>query len=355
MGTILARAKQDGTMTYTAMVRIKRSGAVVFSKSATFDREPAAKAWIKKTEKAAAQPGGLEVKIPSMTLDAAIQRYLDTSRKAIGKTKAQVLEAIRRDKIAGMACEAISSSDIVSYATRLGDGRQPQTVMNYLSHLGAVFAVAESAFGVPLDDRAMRDALKACKRLGLVSKSTERTRRPTIEELDKLLEAFGRRSMRAGSPPMMHVTAFAIYSTRRQEEITRLRWADLEPGRILVRDMKNPGEKMGNHVWCDLVPEAEEIIASMPRTGDLIFPYDGRAISAAFARTCQVLGIEDLHFHDLRHEGASRLFEMGWTIPQVASVTGHRSWSSLQRYTHLRQTGDKLAAWKWREALSISC
>jgi len=61
-----------------------------------------------------------------------------------------------------------------------------------------------------------------------------------------------------------------------------------------------------------------------------------------------VLGIDDLHFHDLRHEGCSRLFELGWTIPQVASVSGHRSWQSLKRYSHLRQSGDKLACWRWQ-------
>lgn len=64
-----------------------------------------------------------------------------------------------------------------------------------------------------------------------------------------------------------------------------------------------------------------------------------------------MLGIEDLHFHDLRHEGVTRLFEMGRTIPQAASVSGHRSWSSLKRYAHIRQTGDKYAEWKWRSVL----
>src|SRR5215831_10607941 len=59
------------------------------------------------------------------------------------------------------------------------------------------------------------------------------------------------------------------------------------------------------------------------------------------------LGIDDLRFHDLRHEGISRLFEMGKTIPQAAAVSGHRSWTSLKRYTHIRQTGDKYKGWKW--------
>jgi site-specific recombinase XerD len=48
------------------------------------------------------------------------------------------------------------------------------------------------------------------------------------------------------------------------------------------------------------------------------------------------LKIEDLHFHDLRHEGTSRLFEAGFSIEQVALVTGHKDWKMLRRYTHLR-------------------
>jgi integrase len=50
------------------------------------------------------------------------------------------------------------------------------------------------------------------------------------------------------------------------------------------------------------------------------------------------LGIEDLHFHDLRHEAISRLFEADWDIPMVAAVSGHIDWKMLQRYTHLRPT-----------------
>jgi integrase len=98
---------------------------------------------------------------------------------------------------------------------------------------------------------------------------------------------------------------------------------------------------------CELTPEAIQIIDSMPRVGSRIFPYTTDAISAAFTDACKILGIEDLHFHDLRHEGISRLFEMGRTIPQVAVVSGHKSWSSLKRYTHIRATGDKYAGWKW--------
>jgi hypothetical protein len=38
---------------------------------------------------------------------------------------------------------------------------------------------------------------------------------------------------------------------------------------------------------------------------------------------------------------------MDWDIPRVASVSGHRDWNSLRRYTHLRGRGDRYAGWAW--------
>ncbi|KPY96295.1 hypothetical protein ALO43_200542 [Pseudomonas tremae] len=48
----------------------------------------------------------------------------------------------------------------------------------------------------------------------------------------------------------------------------------------------------------------------------------------------------------MRHDGISRLFEMDWDIPRVASVSGHRDWNSLRRYTHLRGRGDPYQGWE---------
>ena len=64
-----------------------------------------------------------------------------------------------------------------------------------------------------------------------------------------------------------------------------------------------------------------------------------------------MVGVKDLHFHDLRHEGVSRLFEMDWDIPRVSSVSGHRDWNSLRRYTHLRGRGDRYMKWCWLERI----
>ncbi|WP_242661882.1 tyrosine-type recombinase/integrase [Salipiger thiooxidans] len=70
-----------------------------------------------------------------------------------------------------------------------------------------------------------------------------------------------------------------------------------------------------------------------------IFPYNGRSIRTAFRRDCRTLGIEDLRFHNLHHEATRRLFGAGFSIEQVALVTGHKDWKMLRRYAHLRAEG----------------
>jgi integrase len=67
-----------------------------------------------------------------------------------------------------------------------------------------------------------------------------------------------------------------------------------------------------------------------------VFPHNHSSVSAAFTRACDELKIEDLHFHDLRHEGTSHLFEAGLPIEKVALVTGRKHWRQLQRHTNLK-------------------
>jgi integrase len=352
MGSILARKRKDGTTGYLAQIVVTRKGKIVHREAKTFDRRQAAKIWAAQREAQLAQPGGLERREDPL-LSAVIDRYVAESSH-IGKTKAQVLKSIRENyDISSVRCSEIDCSAVVEFAQEIDVS--PQTRQNYLSHLGAVFTVAQPAWRYPLDQAAVRDAMIVLKKLGLISKSNERTRRPTLDELDRLLTHFHKIKLRRPlSAPMTKIIGFAIFSTRRQDEISRVAWSDYdkEAGRLMVRDMKDPGDKIGNDVLCDLPTEALAIVNSMSTNHELIFPYSADAISAAFTRACKILGIEDLHFHDLRHDGISRLFEMGKTIPQAAVVSGHRSWSSLKRYTHLRQTGDKYAGWKWLEALS---
>ncbi|THK38677.1 site-specific integrase [Ensifer sp. MPMI2T] len=356
MGTIVERKKADGSVVYVAQILLKQKGKIVFREGRTFKRRPAANDWIKARETELRKPGGLEAvhkkKAETFKLADLIDRYVNEHEKEMGRTKAQVLRAIKEYDLAAMDTAAIESGHIYEFARTLHQKMKPQTVANYLSHLGAIFAIARPAWGVSLNEQAMKDAMVVCKRMGITSKSRERDRRPTLEELDTLLTHFTNRSKRAPhSAPMVDIILFALFSTRRQEEITRITWDDLDEdgSRIMVRDMKHPGEKIGNDQWCDLVPEALAVAKRQgKKKGGRIFPYGTDAISAAFTRACQLLGINDLRFHDLRHEGISRLAELGWSIPHMAAVSGHRSWISLKRYSHVRTRTDKYEGWQWR-------
>lgn len=221
MGTIVERPRKDGSSAFLAQISIMRDGKIIFRQSKSFDRRPAATAWIKKREADLAKPGGLthaRTGKTSATLADAIDRYTSESRRQIGKTKSQVLRKIKEFDIASLRCDLITSQDIVAFAKAIGENITPQTVGNYMAHLGAVFAIARPAWGYPLDQQAMADALKVAKSQGLTSKSRERSRRPTLAELDALMTHFIRiNSRRPKSLPMPKIVAFAIFSTRRQE------------------------------------------------------------------------------------------------------------------------------------------
>lgn len=362
VGTIIKRRRKDGTPAYMARVRIKVKGKVVHSETATFERRPSAAAWIAKREGELSMPGGVDrAKTGYVSLGDAIDRYISERKRPIRRTKNQVLNWLKTHEISSTPCDLITSEGLVGLARDLSRTRTPQTVSAYLTHLSPIFSVAKPAWGYALDKKQWDDALIVMRQLGLTGKAENRNRRPTFAELDKLMHHFLKLWERQTDTIPMHlIVPFAIFSTRRQEEITRIRWNDLEPGRVLVRDMKDPSAKDGNDVWCDLPIQAEKIISLMPKDTDEIFPFNAQSVSSSFTRACFKLKInlkdmpdsKRLHFHDLRHDGISRLFEMGRTIPQAASVSGHRSWSSLKRYTHIRQTGDKYAGWKWLDVIT---
>ncbi len=66
-------------------------------------------------------------------------------------------------------------------------------------------------------------------------------------------------------------------------------------------------------------------------------------ITQAFDRACRRAGIENLRFHDLRHEATSRLFEKGLNPMEVSTITGHKTLQRLKRDTHKSRRSGKVA------------
>lgn len=356
MGTITKRPRKNG-YAYTAQIRLMRDGKAAYTEAKTFDRRAAAEAWLKRRETELDAPGALaSATNPEPMLRDLIDRYLKELEevKPVGRTKKSTLKAIGKRPLGALKASELDSQALINFArARIAeDGVSPATVMNDLVLLAGVFDIAIPAWGVKLEPQEMEKAKSVCKKMGLIEKAEERTRVPTMDELEKLCVHFHDMARRRKwATPMLKIIVFAIFSTRRQEEITMIRWSDLNEAESvqLVRDVKHPRKKIGNDQEARLVPEALALIKSMPRTHDQIFPYTTDAISAQFTRACDWLGIEDLRFHDLRRAGVTRLFEMGWNIPDVAKASLHRDWNMLRRYTNLKGKGDRYEGWKWTQ------
>jgi integrase len=166
----------------------------------------------------------------------------------------------------------------------------------------------------------------------------KRDRRPTQDEIDRIISALEANIRQ--QIPVGRIIRFAVATAMRQDEIARVEWRDFDASSrmLLIRNRKDPRKKKG---LLDVSGyDASKIIEEQGRFSNIregrIFPYNGRSIGTAFRRQCRALKIDDLHFHDLRHEGTSRLFEAGFSIEQVALVTGHKDWKMLRRYTHLK-------------------
>jgi len=138
---------------------------------------------------------------------------------------------------------------------------------------------------------------------------------------------------RGRSPLLAPIIRFAIETGMRRGEIVNVRWEDID---FETSTLHIPITKNGHSRTIPLTEEAGGILKALPSADERVFPVSGNAIRLAWDRLKRRVGIEDLHFHDLRHEAISRFFEMGLSVPEVALISGHRDYRMLFRYTHLR-------------------
>ncbi|CAN5214619.1 site-specific integrase [soil metagenome] len=264
--------------------------------------------------------------------------------KAPGRSKAAILEMLSR-RLGKKKIPELDRELFVTFGRgRAAEGAGPVTLGMDLGVIRLVLQHANAVHGLSVSTEPVDLARYALKRLGLVGKSEERDRRPTEDEIAALITHF-----ETGAPrtiPMGRIIRFAIATAMRQDEIFRVVWDDLNTRTkmLTIRDRKDPRQKKGNDQRIPLLKVSgydalaliEEQLALRNNRDARAFPFNNRSAGAAFTRACKKLNIEDLHFHDLRHEGTSRLFEAGFAIQQVALVTGHKDWKMLRRYTHLK-------------------
>jgi integrase len=268
--------------------------------------------------------------------------------RPMGRSKMAHIKFLENTELANIDVLDIKSSDLIDHVrARRKSGAGPSTVNNDIVWLRVILRYARAAWEVPFSLSVIDDAYEVLRAEKLVAKSKARTRRPTESELAALTEYFQERDRRRSNLPMEDIMWFAIHSARRQSEITSLLFADNDKKTQtgIVRNIKHPTDRESFRRF-KYTPQAWEIICRQNHDQDRIFPFEPNSVSAAFTKACRTLEIEDLRFHDLRHEATSRLFEAGYSIVEAQQFTLHDSWGTLSRYTHLRPESVAIRAGK---------
>lgn len=343
MATVTKKTTTTGNIRYKADIRIKRSGRIIHRESRTFDRKRLADEWAKAREVELQSDAGLErVKYGAITIGRVLETYEAHFKPeaGFGRTKTYDLARLLASPLSKLPAVSLTTKDLLNHCHhRKQEGAAPATINNDITWLAVVFKAVRASEGWPLDLSVIEDARVIMRQHGLIARSARRDRRPTKEELWKLSRYFWRKQNRSRAQiPMLDIMWFQIYSARRDAETCRILWSDNnnEKQTGMVRDAKHPRKKQGNHRRFKFHSRAWRIAQRQPKTDERIFPYNPKSVSAAFARACGLLGIEDLRLHDLRHEATSRLFEQGYSIEQVQLFTLHEDWAMLKRYTHLK-------------------
>lgn len=322
-------------------VQVRRRGYEPLSR--TFDTKAQAEAWARRTESEMDRGCFFDrTEAERTTLAEALERY----RREIVPEKrhpAQEHQRITRwldYPITKRSLANLRGADFAAYRdARRAAGRAENTIRLELALVSHVFEIARKEWG-------MEGLMNPLNNIRKPSGSKARDRRLQPGEFD-LLHGLLKKS---GNPWAASAMVLAIETALRQAMLFELRWSwiDLDAKIIKVPVEHRETDNKGVPAVLPMSSRVVSVLAGLPRS------IDGRVLAttqnavvvafkkakAAYFTDCRSSGYEpallvNLTWHDLRHEGTSRLFERGLHPFEVAAVTGHKSMQTLKRYTHL--------------------
>lgn len=321
-------------------VQVRRKGFP--AQYRTFRIKADAQAWARELE-ARIDRGALpaSVRLQDSTLGDLLRRY-DTD--VVPRLRGAAQETIRLKKmlrapICALTLDALTPSSFAAYRDARLAEVMPQTVKHELALFGRIIVLARREWDVPLVDNPV-------KRIALPIVHNSRQRRLEAGEAERLMEAL--RKTRNRLVPV--AVTLAMETAMRRGELLALEWRHVDLKRRIAL---LPLTKNGRPREVPLTDEAVRVLGSLPEAKDesRVLPLTPMALRLAWVRATKRAGLEDLHFHDLRHEAISRFAELGLSATELALISGHRDLRMLNRYTHLRPTdlAAKLAGRSWAD------
>lgn len=340
MGHITTVKDSKGNIKYRAYIH--RKGCKPINKRFTYEKD--AKRWIRENE-SALETTGLPITFDHLrkhTVGAIVTRYLNekTPAKGCAANETTVLKKFLKRDICNLPVSSLTRQDAYKYYhdrlkdTWNGKPISPSTIRRELNTIQHIFEVAREEWG-------LTNLVNPFRGINVKGSMRRRTRRLYDGDLDKLYE----HARQCRGPNAIYVQmaiSLAVETGMRLQEIFNLRWDDVgintfERRRIVIKKSKNGHTRtivmtVGARAYLMLIMTYDGL-----REGphDIkIFPMTKGAFKQAWDGVKKRAEIDDLTFHDLRHEAGSRFDELGLTKSENDLMMGHVSKDMASLYIH---------------------
>jgi integrase len=156
--------------------------------------------------------------------------------------------------------------------------------------------------------------------------------------------------MAAANPWLKDMITAALETGCRGGELRSLQWADVQGDEIVLRAHKTKTKTKRSVPISTTLQKVLDRRRAGPDENDFaddafVFgdesakPVSRRLANRWWRAACQKANINDLNFHDLRHEFGSQLLEAGGDLHQVQATLGHTTIGMTGRYLNATQVG----------------
>jgi len=310
---------------YQYQATVRRRGYKTQCK--TFESRADAEAWAQAVESSMhsgkfRDPSGIK----QVSLEQALRRYEEkvTPHKKRPQQERSRINMLCRHPMAQRYIAEMRACDFAEYRDERLKQVGPNTVRLELALLSHLYTIAIKEWSWPLEHE-VRNVRKPKSPRG-------RERRLEDDEEQRLLAAIRLPSRRQCSLWLEACVRLAIETGMRAGEILDLEWSHVNLSRSVARlvDTKNNESRT-----VPLTCVAVDILRGLPREpgGRRVIRgfHDTNGLDAAFAIACRDAELEDLRFHDLRHEAASRMAPH-MKPQELAKVFGWKTLQMAMRY-----------------------
>lgn len=359
MGQITKRGE------YQWRAKVRRKGFPEQSRTFTYKED--AEKWVRMVESELETTGFIDRREAEKNSLAEIlkryQREITPSKKSAAIESVKIDVLLRDTALVGLKMTAITSAEVAKWRDRRLKEVTGGTVNREIDVLSAVFNHARREWDIHVENpiQSIKRPVKARSRDRRLSQDEERYLLAALTGGERQQD--GTFSKGARNPWLLPLVRLALESAMRRGELLSLQWGNVDLKR---RTAHLPDTKNGDARTVPLSTKAVSILKELPSrpkavrgkpadpaTGP-VFATTAMALRKGFTRAlerareeyaadCKKVRkkplpdfLSDVHFHDTRHEAASRLAEKLSNVLELSAVTGHRDLRMLKRYYHPR-------------------